>query len=151
MSNELPFVSCLCPTYRRPQMMGTTTLAFHSQDYPEDRRELIILDDAGELQNDACGGWQIISFRDDSGHCLKSSTPSPVWPKATFGLSGLTTSGCRTTSARTCERWKGGFGRSRRKCSAVTPDVWSRRTPPVGSTPVWLSAVRSSTASVAGR
>ncbi|MFM7166560.1 MAG: glycosyltransferase, partial [Planctomycetaceae bacterium] len=62
MSNELPFVSCLCPTYRRPQMMGTTTLAFHSQDYPEDRRELIILDDAGELQNDACGGWQIISI-----------------------------------------------------------------------------------------
>ncbi|MFM7925469.1 MAG: glycosyltransferase, partial [Planctomycetaceae bacterium] len=43
MSNELPFVSCLCPTYRRPQMMGTTTLAFHSQDYPKSRRELIIL------------------------------------------------------------------------------------------------------------
>ena len=62
MSNELPFVSCLCPTYRRPQMMGTTTLAFHGQDYPEDRRELIILDDAGELQNDSCGGWQIISI-----------------------------------------------------------------------------------------
>jgi hypothetical protein len=43
-------------------MMGTTTLAFHSQDYPEDRRERIIVDDAGELQNDACGGWQIISI-----------------------------------------------------------------------------------------
>ncbi|MFM7834325.1 MAG: hypothetical protein ACKPJD_21200 [Planctomycetaceae bacterium] len=131
-------------------MMGTTTLAFHSQDYPEDRRELIILDDAGELQNDACGGWQIISFRDDSGHCLKSSTPSPVWPKATFWSFGkTTTSGCRTTSARMCERWKGGFGRSHHSCSAVTPDVWSRRTPLVASTPVWLSAVRSSTASVA--
>ncbi len=37
MSNELPFVSCLCPTYRRPQMMGTTTLSFHSQDYPAER------------------------------------------------------------------------------------------------------------------
>ena len=43
-------------------MMGTTTLAFHGQDYPADRRELIILDDAGELQNDSCGGWQIISI-----------------------------------------------------------------------------------------
>jgi hypothetical protein len=37
MSNELPFVSCQCPTYRRPQMMGTTTLSFHSQDYPAER------------------------------------------------------------------------------------------------------------------
>jgi hypothetical protein len=43
-------------------MMGTTTLAFHGQDYPENRRELIILDDVDELQNDACGGWQIISI-----------------------------------------------------------------------------------------
>jgi len=33
MSTELPFASCLCPSYRRPQMMGTTTLSFHSQDY----------------------------------------------------------------------------------------------------------------------
>jgi hypothetical protein len=37
MSNELPFVSCQCPTYRRPQMMGTTTLSFHSQNYPAER------------------------------------------------------------------------------------------------------------------
>ena len=62
MSSELPFVSCLCPTYRRPQMMANTIPCFITQDYPADRRELIILDDAGELKNEASDGWQIISI-----------------------------------------------------------------------------------------
>ena len=62
MSSELPFVSCLCPTYRRPQMMGNTIPCFIAQDYPENCRELIILDDADELKNDSCAGWQIISI-----------------------------------------------------------------------------------------
>jgi hypothetical protein len=52
MSSELPFVSCLCPTYRRPQMMANTIPCFITQDDPADRRELIILDDAGELKNE---------------------------------------------------------------------------------------------------
>ncbi|MFN6314612.1 MAG: glycosyltransferase, partial [Planctomyces sp.] len=58
----LPFVSCLCPTYRRPQMMANTISCFITQDYPADRRELIILDDAGELNNETGDGWQIISI-----------------------------------------------------------------------------------------
>jgi len=62
MSSELPFVSCLCPTYRRPRMMANTIPCFITQDYPADRRELIILDDAGELKNEASDGWQIISI-----------------------------------------------------------------------------------------
>ena len=62
MSSELPFVSCLCPTYRRPQMMANTIPCFITQDYPADRRELIILDDAGDLQNETSEGWQIISI-----------------------------------------------------------------------------------------
>ena len=62
MSSELPFVSCLCPTYRRPQMMANTIPCFITQDYPADRRELIILDDAGELKNETSDGWQIISI-----------------------------------------------------------------------------------------
>jgi hypothetical protein len=33
-----------------------------AQDYPADRRELIILDDAGELQSQTVEGWQIISI-----------------------------------------------------------------------------------------
>jgi len=62
MSSELPFVSCLFPTYRRPQLLENSIACFLAQDYPEDRRELIILDDAGELQNQTSDGWQIISI-----------------------------------------------------------------------------------------
>ena len=62
MSNELPFVSCLCPTYRRPNLLENSIACFLAQDYPADRRELIVLDDAGELQNQTGDGWQIISI-----------------------------------------------------------------------------------------
>ncbi|MCA9058462.1 MAG: glycosyltransferase, partial [Planctomycetaceae bacterium] len=62
MSHELPFVSCLCPTYRRPQLLRESIACFEAQDYPVDRRELIILDDAGELENQTGNGWQIISI-----------------------------------------------------------------------------------------
>ena len=38
-------------------MMANTILCFITQDYPADRRELIILDDAGELKNEISDGW----------------------------------------------------------------------------------------------
>ena len=62
MSNELPMVSCLCPTYRRPKLLENSIACFLAQDYPADRREMIVLDDAGELQNQTGEGWQIISI-----------------------------------------------------------------------------------------
>jgi hypothetical protein len=62
MSNELPMVSCLCPTYRRPKLLKNSIACFEAQDYPADRRELIVLDDAGELENQTGDGWQIISI-----------------------------------------------------------------------------------------
>jgi hypothetical protein len=62
MPNELPFVSCLCPTYRRPTLLENSIACFLAQDYPADRRELIVLDDAGELENQTGDGWQIISI-----------------------------------------------------------------------------------------
>jgi len=55
-------VSCLCPTYRRPKLLENSIACFLAQDYPANRRELIVLDDAGELQNQTCDGWQIISI-----------------------------------------------------------------------------------------
>ena len=62
MSSELPFVSCLCPTYQRPESLENSIACFLAQDYPPDRRELIVLDDASELQNKIGDGWQIISI-----------------------------------------------------------------------------------------
>jgi hypothetical protein len=45
----LPFVSCLCPTYGRPPhyqfLLEEAIESFIRQDYPEDRRELIVYND----------------------------------------------------------------------------------------------------------
>jgi glycosyltransferase involved in cell wall biosynthesis len=46
MSQELPFVSCLCCTYRHPALLRNALSCFLAQDYPADRRELVILDDS---------------------------------------------------------------------------------------------------------
>lgn len=47
---ELPFVSAICPTYNRAPdylwLLGEAVESFLRQDYPADRRELIVLNDA---------------------------------------------------------------------------------------------------------
>ncbi|MGL4860779.1 MAG: glycosyltransferase family 2 protein [Enterobacteriaceae bacterium] len=43
---ELPFVSVVCPTYERKQFLPYLLYIYQSQDYPADRRELVILDDS---------------------------------------------------------------------------------------------------------
>lgn len=58
---QLPFVSCLCPTYHRPQLLANSLACFLSQSYPADRRELIILDDAGQFSPQRGNGWELIS------------------------------------------------------------------------------------------
>lgn len=54
-------VSCLCPTYRRPSMLENSIALFQQQDYPLDLRELIVLEDAGEIPNQVGEGWQLLS------------------------------------------------------------------------------------------
>lgn len=58
---QQPFVSCLCPTYRRPQLLANAIACFLAQDYPAERRELIILDDAGQFESISGAGWKLIS------------------------------------------------------------------------------------------
>lgn len=49
-STEMPLVLCLCPTYGRPpHLISNTIQCFLDQDYPADRRALLILDDLGNL------------------------------------------------------------------------------------------------------
>ncbi len=43
---EMPYVSCVCPTYNRAQFLPFLINMFNNQDYPKDLRELIILDDS---------------------------------------------------------------------------------------------------------
>jgi len=62
MSPDLPFVSCVCPTYRRPKLLENSIACFLAQDYPADRRELVILDDAGQIAPQQGDGWEVISM-----------------------------------------------------------------------------------------
>ena len=44
--SKLPFLSCLCPTFRRPALLRQSIDLFVSQVYPTSRCELVILDDS---------------------------------------------------------------------------------------------------------
>lgn len=46
---ELPFVSCLCPTFHRPKLLANALACFLAQDYPAHRRELVIIDDGNDF------------------------------------------------------------------------------------------------------
>jgi glycosyltransferase involved in cell wall biosynthesis len=49
---SLPFVSCLTPTYERRQFLPVLLDIFQRQTYPANRRELVILDDSKESNQD---------------------------------------------------------------------------------------------------
>tara|TARA_R110000824_G_scaffold128317_3_gene289109 strand:+ start:126 stop:1961 length:1836 start_codon:yes stop_codon:yes gene_type:complete len=63
--NQAPFVTCICPTYKRPKFLATAIKCFEMQNYPKDRCEMIILDDAGQYQGDIRGdNWRIVTQPD---------------------------------------------------------------------------------------
>lgn len=43
---RMPYVSVVCPTFNRREFLPCLIYMFHYQDYPADRRELVILDDS---------------------------------------------------------------------------------------------------------
>lgn len=57
----LPRVACLCPTYGRPRLVQNALACFLAQDYPADRRQLLILDDAGQIANQSGDNWIVES------------------------------------------------------------------------------------------
>lgn len=61
-----PFLSVCCPTYKRPELLAEFYDCFLKQDYPMDRRELIILDDAGQFVpfHDEANNVRLISLAD---------------------------------------------------------------------------------------
>ena len=54
-------LSILTITYLRPKLLGRMIRCFLEQDYPSELRELIILDDAGQYDNEAGAGWRVVS------------------------------------------------------------------------------------------
>lgn len=56
-------LAALCCTYLRPAGLGQLIECFLRQDYPRELRELVILDDAGQYENQAGEGWRLISIQ----------------------------------------------------------------------------------------
>src|SRR5262249_25980753 len=54
-------LAALCCTYLRPAGLGQLIECFLRQDYPSELRELVILDDAGQYQNQAGAGRRLLS------------------------------------------------------------------------------------------
>ena len=55
-------LAALCCTFRRPHTLGQLIECFLRQDYPSELRELIILDDAGQYENQAGDSWFLVSI-----------------------------------------------------------------------------------------
>ena len=59
-----PKLACICCTYGRPQLLAQAVESYLRQDYPSERSELIVLDDAGQYvdqKHDSPKRWQIVS------------------------------------------------------------------------------------------
>lgn len=62
--SDLPFLSCLCPTFRRPKLLESAIACWLAQDYPASRRDLVIVDDANQIEAQGGDGWRIVTCRD---------------------------------------------------------------------------------------
>lgn len=61
-----PKITCICLTYNRPELLRYALYSYLMQDYPSDRLELLILDDAGQYRSQSdCGDgekrWELVS------------------------------------------------------------------------------------------
>jgi len=56
-------VAAVCCTFLRPEQLGHLVHCFLKQDYPAQKRELVILDDAGQYENQQGDRWRLISVR----------------------------------------------------------------------------------------
>jgi hypothetical protein len=54
-------ITAVCVTYLRPQQLGQMIRCFELQDYPAQMRELVVLDDAGQYDDQQGDGWRLVS------------------------------------------------------------------------------------------
>jgi len=55
-------IACLCCTYNRPEQLAEAIESFQRQTYPLAKRELIVLDDAGQYDEQMGPGWWLLSL-----------------------------------------------------------------------------------------
>jgi len=109
---ERPFFVCLCPTYGRPRMVQNAVACFLAQDYPVDRRRLLILDDAGQIPAQKGDGWEVFSMSER----FESLPAKYAEPKFSANTAGVIPA----------------------RSGPPTPASRSWKTPPAGSTAPWL-------------
>jgi len=64
MRSDFPKLACICCTYARPRLLAEAVQSYLLQDYPADRCELIILDDAGQYVSQSHTSpktWHLVS------------------------------------------------------------------------------------------
>ncbi len=54
-------IAAICCTYKRPKLLAEAVECFLRQDYPATKREMIVLDDAGQYENQVGDGWRIVA------------------------------------------------------------------------------------------
>jgi len=59
---EFNFI-CLCPTYGRPRLVESAIAMFQAQTYPKHLRRLLILDDAGQIDEQCGDAWSLFSTK----------------------------------------------------------------------------------------
>jgi len=55
----LPFITALCPTFRKPICLANSLACWLAQDYPLDRRELLIHDSAHQFASQQGTSWRL--------------------------------------------------------------------------------------------
>jgi hypothetical protein len=61
MSQE-KFVTAICPTYKHPKLLANTLAMWMAQEYPMNKRELVILDDGQTFTNQQGVGYTLWSY-----------------------------------------------------------------------------------------
>lgn len=80
----LPKIAWLCCTFRRPKLLGNLIDCFLKQEYPAERRMMLILDDDHEYEPREENGWRLISVPEryktigDKRNALASMVPEDV-------------------------------------------------------------------------
>ena len=57
-------LTAICCTYNRPRLLGRVIECFQRQDYPIEKRRLVILDDCGQYHSQSGPGWVLHSYKD---------------------------------------------------------------------------------------
>lgn len=52
---------CLCPSYGRPRLVANAVELFSRQQYPAERRRMLVYDDGGQIGSIACDGVRLMS------------------------------------------------------------------------------------------